>query len=111
MSNPLVLLVHGVNSTGEWHETTVTECHGLFQCIPIKYRYYHGLTGPFKVYVWPTALALMAAIGALLYFDTSRERLAVILPVLVVTGIIVMWAEWEWNRRISSLLVPLLYSV
>ncbi len=120
MLNPVVLLIHGVSSTGEWYDTTIKECHGLFECVPIKYRYYHGwITGALKVYVWPTALLLILIAATLLLFDSTTIQLAVVLGVLVANTLLAMhaeydWfkeAEYDWPKELVLFLVPVLYAV
>src|SRR6266446_656945 len=110
MSNPVVLLIHGVNSSGEWHDTTTKECHGLFECVPIKYRYYHGWTGALKVYVWPTALLLILIAATLLLFDSTTVHLAVVLGVLVADTLLAVQAEYDWSKEPVMFLVPVLYA-
>ncbi len=91
MSNPPVLLIHGVNSTGQWHDTTIQECLGVFECVPIKYRYYHGLIGGLKVYAWPTGLLLLLALGNLLRPENPSNQAMVF--------VFLLFAEIQVNRH------------
>lgn len=111
MSHPLVLLIHGVNSTGEWHETTTKECRGVFDCHPVKYRHYHGLTGPIKVYVWPTAALSILGLCAALLLENPLLRHFAVLGVLGVAFGLVVYAEYEWSRRAVIALPPILLLV
>src|SRR2546425_379287 len=110
-SPAVVLLIHGVNSSGEWHDTTTKECHGLFECVSIKYRYYHGLTGALKVYVWPTALWLIIILTTLALCDRTTFRLAVILGVLIAETLVAVQAEYDWSKEPGKFLVPLSYTL
>ncbi len=56
MSRNAVLMVHGVNSTLEWAGTAKKVLEPHFECQLLRYRYFHSLWGPIKVYFWPTAL-------------------------------------------------------
>jgi prepilin signal peptidase PulO-like enzyme (type II secretory pathway) len=110
MSSATVLLIHGVNSSGEWHETTTKECHGVFDCESVKYRYYHGLAGAVKVYAWPTGLFSMLGLGSLL-FDSATVRSTLIIAVLVLCGGVAALAEWDWEKRLVRALMPVLLTV
>lgn len=110
MSIPVVLLIHGVNSRGEWHDRTTRECYGVFECVSIKYRYYHGLFGALKVYAWPTALLLVAIVLTLLLSDDTKIYLAVILCVLIANTLVTLQAEYAWSNGKARFFVPVLYS-
>ena len=113
---PVVLLIHGVNSTGEWHDATINECRGIFECRPVKYRYYHGITGPLKVYIWPTAVILLFAV-LLTAYGMYSHRLPLpacsigLAGVLLLDVILVATTEWSWSKSVVRLMPPLLYLV
>jgi hypothetical protein len=71
---PLLLMIHGVNSTLEWSETVLKVIEPHFRCRLVRYRYFHTFWGPVKVYIWPLALVLMIAYSALaLPFPASAK--------------------------------------
>lgn len=109
-----VLLLHGVNSTGEWHARTRTECQGVFQCESIRYRHYHGWWGPVKVYIWPTALLLFLAtmVGIACSQWTPTSRFLFIGALVLIQTAAVTWAEYEWAAGIrASIGVPIFFCV
>ena len=109
-----VLLLHGVNSTGEWHARTRAECQGVFECESIKYRHYHGWWGPVKVYIWPTALLLFLAtmVGIACSQWTPTSRLLFIGTLVLIETAAVTWAEYEWAAGIgASIGVPIFFCV
>jgi hypothetical protein len=99
MADPCVLLIHGVNTRGEWHDTMVKESRGLFDCVPIKYRYYHGLTGPVKVYVWPAAVFLFAAVSVLKWCDRPTPAKWWLYGVLIANVLLVAETDVAWSAR------------
>ena len=110
---PLVVLIHGVNSSGEWHDTTIAECRGIFDCQPIKYRYYHGNSGPLKVYIWPTGALLFIAclfVATALYrsFSHAMACWIVLVGMLMLDAILVALAEIAWSKS-PRFVVPFLY--
>jgi hypothetical protein len=63
---PLLLMIHGVNSTLEWSATVMSVLRPHFQCRLVRYRYFHTLWGPLKVYIWPVMLLLILVVLILL---------------------------------------------
>jgi hypothetical protein len=108
-----VLLLHGVNSIGKWHQTTRAECRGVFQCESIRYRHYHGWWGPLKVYIWPTALLLLLAlsVGILSTSWTPAHRLLFVGVLVLLQAVAVTVAECEWAGFQASIAVPMLYGL
>lgn len=109
-----VLLLHGVNSSGEWHATTTAECRGVFDCTSLRYRHFHGLWGAVKVYVWPSALLILAAtsIGLAATGWPLTYRLLAIGSMLVVQAVIVALAEYDWSKDLpASVAAPLLFGL
>jgi hypothetical protein len=58
---PLLLMIHGVNSTLEWSPTAFRVLDPHFRCQLVRYRYFHTPWGPVNVYIWPAALLLLIA--------------------------------------------------
>jgi hypothetical protein len=57
-----VVLVHGILSNGDWHQSVARALWPFFECVSIKYREYHAF-GPLNMFFWPLALFLGGLLG------------------------------------------------
>ena len=99
MPRPSVLLVHGIASRGDWHETVADVLEPHFTCVPVKYLQYVRL-GWLKVpsLSWFLLLPVGTAIAAeVLGAGPRRHVWIAFLTFLVLVGV------WEWRRRRSAL--------
>lgn len=99
MPRPSVLLIHGIASSGGWHETVADALEPHFRCVSVKYPQYVRL-GWLKVPSLSWLLALPVA--AVLLAEARGVRVglyawAALLTVLTLVG------AWEWLRRRSAL--------
>ena len=118
-AKPALLMIHGVNSTLEWSEPAMRALKPHFECHEVRYRYFHTIWGPIKVYIWPTALLL--AINCILITVESQlgEGSAsvlrspkwgawpgwawiIIASLLVVEGFIATKGEWIWTKKANE---------
>ena len=60
MGGQVVLLIHGINSSGEWQDKARVILEPHFRCEVIRYRDY-WLFGATKIYVWPWAFLFLVA--------------------------------------------------
>src|SRR5262249_21705368 len=95
MSKP-VMLIHGINSNGEWHTDVSKVLEPHFQCIPIRYRDYH-FRGELKLFCWPWALPLAFLPAALASgcfgSESSAWRMAY---VAAFVSVLVVHDEFRW---------------
>jgi len=136
---PLLLMIHGVNSTLEWSVTVLKVLEPHFRCQPVHYRYFHTIWGPIKVYIWPLAFLFLAAYCVLSFpIIASRLRgqpdilwkwtgnlisasggnsiaLLILVALLVIETFIVIKAETEWMKKVEKLdpvwLPPLVFGL
>lgn len=136
---PLLLMIHGVNSTLEWSATVLKVLEPHFRCQPVRYRYFHTLWGPVKVYIWPVALLLLGAYSVLSVPhvlswlrgqpDTSwkwtsnlvganggnAKALWILVVLLAFETLVVIKAEIQWMKKVEKekplWLPPLLFGL
>jgi hypothetical protein len=103
---PLLLMIHGVNSTLEWSTIVLKILEPHFRCRLIRYRYFHTVWGPVKIYIWPAALLLVLAYLILLWPSLASRAspcaLWLLRALLVLEALVVIKAEIEWMRKVEQ---------
>jgi hypothetical protein len=61
-SRRVVILLHGIQSNGAWHDEVAEVLEPHFKCYPIKYREFHSL-GPVTMFFWLWAIPLAGLLG------------------------------------------------
>ncbi|HEX3878540.1 MAG TPA: hypothetical protein VHW24_16235 [Bryobacteraceae bacterium] len=105
-SRLLLLMIHGVNSTLEWSSTVLSVLEPHFQPRLVRYRYFHTLWGPVKVYIWPTALLYLLGCGALKWRQVdpggrSSAALAILIGLLLFETFVAVQAEFTWSKGVE----------
>lgn len=93
MSN-LVLMIHGINSSGQWREGVrkVLEVYD-YECASISYRDYFG-AGATKIYFWPWALLF----GSVLIWSTTDLHVtAVLWGTFAIVAVFACACELYWS--------------
>jgi len=105
----LLLMVHGVSSTLEWSSTVLSVLGSHFQTRLIRYRYFHTIWGPVKVYVWPTALLLLVGCALAKWAHSSTDdslgkptAFWLVIGLLVLQFLIAAFGEIQWMRRVEK---------
>jgi hypothetical protein len=112
-SRQLVLLIHGIESTGEWHPRIASALEPFFDCKSIRYREFHCL-GAAKIFFWPWALVLGGILACLAVqhapvalIGSSSLPIGSLFPTLLViwAGATVWWSGF--SRSLPAFLLAL----
>ena len=102
---PPLLMIHGVNSTLEWKGSARRALGQYFDCVPVRYRYYHTMLGPFKVYFYMTSFWLLLTFFLLLFakYGSSQTFVwwATLVP-LCFLGWVAAKGEYDWAKLVVS---------
>jgi pimeloyl-ACP methyl ester carboxylesterase len=95
---PLVLLIHGLNSIGEWYAGTIDALHPYFDCRPIRYTAYEKC-GVFKILTLRAGalLAVVLALLALGSFFFGHRTLGA--AAIATASLSLTLSLHEWRRR------------